>query len=656
VILIAFVWKNKDQISFKTIVKHIGSKLIRLPFFYRIIVFLFVVIFLIPGFFLALYLPPANVDGFYCYFVRVENWILNNNIYHYPTLSGLNLYYNHFAQFFLLNFRLLGGDYFGYAIPAFAGFLISITSATLIIKKICNGNNVMQLAAIVICACIPLGILQTSSTGYDYLATGFTLMTIYYILSFIYCVEKQQKTTILLIALSFAVSCYAKYTTVFFILPFLIWLMFFIILRSKKYLIPAALSFIVSFGVLHAELFINNYICFGQLITPKETRERFTNYQPGFSGTMSNLSKNLALNTPFLPLPPIEKGVNNALQGFHHLIGEDIDSRQLNFNRGFNPISFSLNEFSSGAYTTFYLSVFCFFLLFLLPLNFFGQQKIFLMTVCCIGGFILYSAVMKWHPFNSRYQLSGFLLVSLLCAQILSRLKNKNILKFILLLQLLYAIPFVLFKQDSCLVNFMPLRKITGALPASLSGSSEDIYRSENINLKNRLFFYLQNRNSDIREPLRFKKGLTPDEKQIVLNLLDSMNYFNYEKSVLLKKRESIMHTYALREEMAVAKKVIDSLGRYTGAIGLAATNEFSILYFLKKRGFNKFRNIACKEEFRNTPFNNLPYSYSCIITDQLSVIEKTDGTIIDRIIRFPNSNIVIIFLKLPSRTRYSVK
>ncbi len=164
--------------------------------------------------------PPNNYDSMYNHMAKIPYWVQNQSIEPFSTHSIMFIRYEPFAGFSILQFQILsGGDRFANCIQWFSmiGCLIGVS---LIAKKL--GAKVKgQILTIVLCATIPMGIMQSTSTQVDYVTSFWFVCFVYY---FLLALSKATWPIILALGSSFALALLTKTTNYFFILPFAVWL------------------------------------------------------------------------------------------------------------------------------------------------------------------------------------------------------------------------------------------------------------------------------------------------------------------------------------------------------------------------------------------------------------------------------------------------
>ena len=110
---------------------------------------------------------------------RVMHWIQQGTVAHYPTHNLKQLYQNPGSEFAITQFQLLsGGDYFANSVQ-WGSMVMSLVGVSLIARQLgCDRRG--QLLAVVLCATIPMGILQAASTQNDYVLSLWLVCFTYF--------------------------------------------------------------------------------------------------------------------------------------------------------------------------------------------------------------------------------------------------------------------------------------------------------------------------------------------------------------------------------------------------------------------------------------------------------------------------------------------
>ena len=139
---------------------------------------------LIPLAFLCYFVPPNNNDSMLYHMARIPFWIFNKNINFFPTMVGMQLYYNPLAEYQILHLELLTNTvHYANFVQLFA-MLGSCIAVSLIVNKM-NGNKQLQLIAFLLTLTLPVGIFQATSTQNDFVVGFFMITALYYLKCFV---------------------------------------------------------------------------------------------------------------------------------------------------------------------------------------------------------------------------------------------------------------------------------------------------------------------------------------------------------------------------------------------------------------------------------------------------------------------------------------
>src|SRR5262245_35403163 len=129
---------------------------------------------------IALVAPPNTYDSMTYHLGRVVHWIQNHDVRPYPTNIDRQLYNPPWAEFAISHFHILsGGDRLANAVQ-WLSMLGSIVGVSLIAKQL-GGSWDCQVLASLVALCLPMGILQASSTQNDYVVTFWLVCFAYYV-------------------------------------------------------------------------------------------------------------------------------------------------------------------------------------------------------------------------------------------------------------------------------------------------------------------------------------------------------------------------------------------------------------------------------------------------------------------------------------------
>jgi Dolichyl-phosphate-mannose-protein mannosyltransferase len=235
--------------------------------------------------------PPNNWDSMVYHMSRVVHWEQNHSLAYYPVSALRQLYQSPWAEFAILHLQILsGGDRFANLVQWFS-MVGSIVGVSLIAKQI-GANERGQIFAAVVCATIPMGILQGSSTQNDYVVSFWLVCFVYYVL--LIANNRWSPIDSIVIGGSLGLALLTKGTAYIYALPFCVWLA--IALSKQK---PNKLSKHV-FTIASLVLLLNisqamrNLNLFGSPIAMGE--EKYTNDFFSISVFLSNIIRNISLH------------------------------------------------------------------------------------------------------------------------------------------------------------------------------------------------------------------------------------------------------------------------------------------------------------------------------------------------------------------------
>jgi len=174
--------------------------------------------------------PPNNYDSMYSHTAKIPCWVQNHSVAHYATHSMHALRYEPFAGFCNLQFQVLtGGDTFANGVQWFSmiGCLVGVS----LIARCLGAQARGQTFAVVLCATLPMGIMQSTSTQVDYVTSFWLVCVVYHLLLLI--ANPSSWSLTLLLGASLGLALLTKATNYFFAFPFGIWLAWFLIRKLK---------------------------------------------------------------------------------------------------------------------------------------------------------------------------------------------------------------------------------------------------------------------------------------------------------------------------------------------------------------------------------------------------------------------------------------
>lgn len=399
---------------------------------------------------IALTAPPNNWDSMTYHMSRVAHWIQNKSVANYPTNILRQLKYTPGAEFIIMHFQILsGGDRFANLVQWFC-MLGSIIGVSLIAKQLRAGIR-GQVFSAVICATIPMGILQSSSTQNDYVVSFWMVCFVYYILLILK--EGMNRSLLLKVGASLGLAILTKGTAYIYAFPFLVWFVFSGFKRLRWNLWKPVLIIIIVVLFMNLGYYTRNFGLYGH---PHAKLYYLTNgvTLPLF---ISNIVRNIGLH-----LGTPSKLVNHVMYGIirliHRILGVATNDPRTTMYSDFF-INFSLHEDSTGNFVHLILIIVSVAIFFIASQKRKQRDLIYYLSALT-SAFLLLCFVVKWQPWGSRFHLPVFVLFSPVIAIVLSRISNQEIANFIGVFLILSSFPWVFFNYSRPLIKDFRTSKI----------------------------------------------------------------------------------------------------------------------------------------------------------------------------------------------------
>jgi len=399
---------------------------------------------LMATFVIAIVSPPNNTDSMVYHLSRVAHWVQNQSIAFFPTSTLRELYLNPFAEYAVLQTYLLAGsDRLANLIQWFSYLNIAIL-VSLIAEKLGAGKKGQYFAAL-FSITLPQALLQSTTTQNDLVFSSMVLMSVYFLICFI---QENNRIWIIPAGIATSLAVLSKSTAFIVLTPFLVWTLIFILRHvDKRKLFYTAISLAAAL-LLIIPFYMRNWSAFGNSLGPDSETALYQNEKMGIQSLVSNSLRNFAINLTYTPkFSAIEE---NAVTGIHKLFGWDPNDPGLSWqDYKFTIPGFVVNEDTSGNPIHIWLGL----LVLAMVLVRHKQRSTYTtsLMLCVVSGFLLFSLLLKWQPWNNRLQTVFFLLIAPLFGLMI---EHKRTLSFsISIVLLISTIPYFLLNPTKPLTQ-----------------------------------------------------------------------------------------------------------------------------------------------------------------------------------------------------------
>ena len=374
----------------------------------------------------------------------------NRSVQFYPTIDHQQLTMPPLAEYMILHLDLLyGGDRLANFVQWFS-YIGCILGITLIVEEL-GGDRRAQIFAAVLAATLPTAILGASGTKNDQVLAYWITTSVYLLVRWKVC---QDWLHTLALGSALSLAAFTKGTAYTF-LPLLVlacmpmWGM----VATRRFLarLPVFALFLL---VVSGPLWIRSYQFSGSIFGPRyfpgagsEEARLIRNPHITPVTVAANVVRNISLDVG-VPNERINEFSTRIFSRLIRMLGADpSDPSQIVVAKSGRLYPFAvwvdtlMETESSNPMQT--VVVFVAAVLYLANFKKMKHATGWL-GAGIIGAFLLYSAVVRWSPWNARYQLPLFVLASAFVALVLPRVLPRAITLGISFLFLLLALPFAL--------------------------------------------------------------------------------------------------------------------------------------------------------------------------------------------------------------------
>jgi hypothetical protein len=425
----------------------------------RALPLLIIISFVAISLFICLTAEPNNYDSQVYHLPRIEHWLQNGSLTHYPTFDYRQNAHGPLAEVLLLHTRVLAESDLFYLLVQWISMVCSVTAVFRVTQQL-GGNETQSWIAAIFATTLPMGIVQSNSTQNDYVAAALLACFVSLGLE----VLKETRVPIRLASRNFALllemaiagamSGLVKPTAYVIGSGFAFWLAValirkFAFRRLASFMVASSIVFVVFVGPFS----FRNAMTYGS-ISPNDAILRNGSF--GIQQTLSNLAfnvgSNLAVSVPeinafttrvalriasSLNFQKYQKDILFLEQPFMLPSGTSVLHEDVTPNPAHTLLIGASLLMAAFRWRTFYAS------------------RLGPYTFAWVFGVLVYSATLRWQIWGARLQLPAFILAAPLVAMVWQdrRLYSKYTLALLLILTC-SGIPALLLNFSRPLVSF----------------------------------------------------------------------------------------------------------------------------------------------------------------------------------------------------------
>ncbi len=404
----------------------------------------------IPTLIICVVALPNTWDGLIYHLPRVNLWIQNRSVEHYPVGSGWGRQneFQPLAEYIILNFQLLGRTDIFSQLVQWSSMVGSMFCVFAIARSL-DAHEAGALLAILFAATLPMGILQSSSTQNDYVVSFWLLA---FVSQFMEWRRERLADQLFFAAGALSLAILTKGTAFIFAAPFGIWLLIESVplLRAR----PRWVSLIFAISIIvimlpnlpHA---MRNLVAYGTPIGGPDSSDTANNrFSP--ASIVANGIRDVALQFA-TPSEIYNKRIVGSLEGFFSQLGIDLQDKQTSFRQMQFGLSQLVTNEDWGINPLHTIIIFVVYGVVLLRGRR-SQPGVRAYVVCNLAGFLLFAALIKWQPWANRLTLPGFLIAAPIVGLTLATLLPTIVRAGLSLLLLVGAMPFTFLKHNHPLI------------------------------------------------------------------------------------------------------------------------------------------------------------------------------------------------------------
>jgi hypothetical protein len=395
----------------------------------------------------ALLSAPNTWDAMTYHLPRVVEWMGNRGVQNYPTIDRQQLTMPPMAEYGMMHLDLLYGTDRLVNLVQWLAYVGCIIGVSLVTEEF-GGSRRTQVFAAVLAATIPTALLGASGAKNDNVLSYWIVATIYFLVAW---KRDQSWWLALAVGASASIAAFTKGTAYTFMPCLLLgcWMMWSGSAR-RKFVVRAPVLLLLLISIC-GPLWARNYRMTGSVFglsyfdgAGDVEGRKYANSHLGPAQVVAGVLRNGSLN---LSVPSVKVNVlsTQLVDRLIRAVGVDPnDFGQLTRNPNGTARPFRIqwearNEIMTANQWTFFLFVVaCAWY----AAHYRTRDKDIGWLILGIGGaFVMYCALLRWAPWNGRYQLALLMLSAVVTALVLTRLWSRVAVRVTMFVVLILSLP-----------------------------------------------------------------------------------------------------------------------------------------------------------------------------------------------------------------------
>lgn len=389
----------------------------------------------------AWFAPPQTWDSLTYHMARVAHWAQNGSIAHYATGIERQNLMSPGAEIGMLHLYVLAGsDQLVNFVQWFA--MVGSVVGVAILAGQFGASVPGQIFAGVFVATLPMGISEATSTMTDYAVSLWLVCVASEMIA--YLKGNGSKATYIFLGLGVGLVALTKPTGFPYLLPFAVIIAIAGFKRhGLRHLAAGTLVVVAAVAIVNLGYVGRNLETYGGPMGPTSKVSATSNEIINMKVVVSNLLRNASLQAG-TPWEGLNRQLFRAIVGIHFKIGIDPNDPRTSAHPDFQVFRPSQDETRSGNLLQAVLA-----LITIVGLSAYGAwhwrrtRGVALYVLALVLGFVVFSALYKFTPFGSRYELPFFVLTAPAVAWLMDQFRWPLATSLVALALLVYAWPWL---------------------------------------------------------------------------------------------------------------------------------------------------------------------------------------------------------------------